>query len=165
MSNGNDMLMSGGRPWASFPEVGATVTGTVSEAPLARQSRDFDTGKPAFWDDDPAQPMMEVVVILQTELRDPEVDGDDGTRQLVLGKGSHRFRAVQTAVRRAGAKGLEVGGKLTVTCSGEEPPKRRNAKPTKLYSAVYEAPLAKEEPAPVSEAEALSALAGLVKSS
>lgn len=161
MSDGNDLLMSGGRPWAKWEKIGDSVTGKVVSAPTARQSRDFDSGEPAWWDDEKKDPKMEVVVIIQANTIDPEIEGDTGERSVVLPKGSARFRAVQTAVRASGAKGIEVGGTLTVTYTEDgEKPKRRGAQAPKLYKAKYEAPTGTGDAA---EEAALNALAGLVQ--
>jgi hypothetical protein len=48
--------------------------------------------------------------------------------------------AVATAVRASGSKGLEVGGTLTVTFVGEEPPQQRGLSPRKLWEATYAQP-------------------------
>ncbi len=162
MSDGNDLLMSGGRPWAAWKKIGDTVTGTIVSPPTARQSRDFDTQEPAFWDEEKQDPKMEVLVIIQTTTIDPEIEGDNGERSLVLPKGSARFRAVQTAIRASGANGFEVGGTIAVTYTGDgEKPKRRGALAPKLYSAKYAPPVAAAAGSSEEEA-ALNALAGLV---
>lgn len=162
MSDGNDLLMSGGRPWAAWAKIGDVVTGTIVSPPTARQSRDFDTQEPAFWDDEKKDPKMEVLVIIQTSTIDPDIEGDNGERSLVLPKGSQRFRAVQTAIRKAGANGFEVGGVISVKYTGDgEKPKRRGALAPKLYTAEYTAPVAAAAGSADEEA-ALNALAGLV---
>ncbi len=158
MSDGNDLLMSGGRPWAKWARIGDTVTGTVTSSPTARQSRDFDTGLPDFWDEEKQEPKMEVVVTIQTGITDPDIEGDNGERAVILPKGSSRFRAVQTAVRVSSADRLEVGGVLSITYTGDgEKPKRRGALAPKLYSATYTPGSGTPD-----EAAALNALAGLV---
>ena len=164
MSDGNDLLMSGGRPWGKWGKIRDIVTGVITAPPTARQSRDFDTQEPAFWDAEKQDPKMEVVVVIQTNIIDPEVEGDNGERSLVLPKGSQRFRAVQTAVRASGAKGLEVGGTISVTYTADgEKPKRRGAQAPKLYSAKYAAPAPGATSGDADEQAALNALAGLVQ--
>lgn len=133
-------LLGGGGQSATFDGVGDSVTGTV-ESTEVRQQTDFQSGQPKTWDD--GSPVMQLVVSLQTTLRD-DAD-DDGIRKVYV-KGSKKpgsqslHDAVATAVRQAGAKGLEEGGTLTVTYTGDEPPKTRGMSPRKLYSATYEAP-------------------------
>lgn len=76
----------------------------------------YQSGKKA------GQPIWDALVILQTNERDPEIEGDDGTRQVQL-DGFDRYweatadadcrkRAARLAVTAAGARGLEVGGEL-----------------------------------------------------
>mgnify|MGYP006969313501 CR=1 FL=1 len=51
-------------------------------------------------------------------------------------------QAVAGAIRKAGAKGLEVGGTLTVAYIGDDEPKRKGMSGAKLYSAEYASPAA-----------------------
>lgn len=133
-------LMGGGGASAAFDNVGDAVTGTV-ESTEVRQQTDFQSGQPLTWDD--GQPRMQLVVSLQTAER--EDSDDDGIRKVYV-KGSKKpgsqslHDAVASAVRASGAKGLEEGGTLTVTFTGEEAPKTRGMSPRKLYSATYAAP-------------------------
>src|SRR5690606_2848911 len=69
---------------------------------------------------------------------DPEVADDNGERALYI-KGN-LLKAVREAVRKAGAKGLDVGGTLTVTYSGDGEVSKRGINPPKLYTAVYAPP-------------------------
>jgi len=107
----DDFLMGGGVPSAKFPAIGATVSGRITERPTVEQQRDYTTGDLKFWDD--GKPQMQLVVTLATNERDPENPEDDGTRRLYV-KGQMK-NAVASAVRATGARGLEVGGTLTVT--------------------------------------------------
>jgi hypothetical protein len=126
----SDFLLGGGGASAKFTNLGDNVTGTITVTPQLRQQTEYKTKKPKFWDD--GQPMMQVVVTLQTSLRDPSVENDDGTRNVYI-KGDMQ-RAVRDALRAAGAKGLEVGGTLTIVFVGEEP---TEGDPKKLYQATY----------------------------
>ena len=159
MSSGNDMLMSGGTPWAKWPTVGATVKGEVLKEPEARQSRDFDDNSPAFWDEGKTDPRMEVTILLSTAERDPDVPDDNGDRLVVLPKGSARANAVKAAVKASKSSGIEVGGMLTLTYV-KDGVKQKGAKgfPPKEYSATYTPPTNSTD-----TAVANLALAGLVK--
>lgn len=137
MSNGNDLLMGGGVPWASFLKEGDSITGSIKSDPTSRQSRSLETGDRMTWPN--GDPVMEIVVMLQTELRDPEIDYDDGTRQLVINKPAMRT-AIRDAVRKAGAAGIEPGGVLTVTYTSTEKPKSRGVSGAKQFSATYVPP-------------------------
>jgi len=131
----NDMLLSGGVPWAKFEKIGATVTGVVQSA-KSRQSRDIITGESKTWDN--GDPMMEVVVTIKTDLRDPEVEDDDGTRQLVINKSAMKT-AIAQALRKAKAK-LEVGGTISVKYTEDAEPKQRGMNGAKQFEASYTPP-------------------------
>lgn len=153
MTDPNSWLMAGGVPAAKFETHGDTLTGTISEAPELRQQTDFDTGAPLVWDD--GQPRMQLVVTLATTLRDPANEEDDGTRRLYV-KGRMQ-QAVAAAIRKAEAKGLEIGGTLTIAYVGDDEPKRKGMSGAKIYTATYASPaaafLAQPEPgAPASTA-------------
>ncbi|MFD1940561.1 hypothetical protein ACFSKW_54820 [Nonomuraea mangrovi] len=132
----NDFLMGSGIPAAKFETIGTTVTGQISAQPEVTQQTDLDTGKPLFWDD--GRPRMQLVVTVQTNLRDPEIVDDDGQRKFYVR--AKLQEAVRTAVRAAKAKGLEVGGTLSITYSGDGEQTRRGFNPPKLYSATYQPP-------------------------
>src|SRR5690606_40400870 len=105
----DDFLMGESVPSAKFPAIGATVSGTICEPPVVQQQRDYTTGELKFWSD--GNPMMQLVVTLQTGERDPGIVDDDGRRRVYV-RGQLK-RAVQRAVKTAGAPGLAVGGQLT----------------------------------------------------
>jgi hypothetical protein len=160
----NDLLMGGGIKSAAFPDqqYGHTVAGTIVRPPQVRQQTDFDTGKPKTFDN--GDPMMQIVVQVQTDLRDSADDTDDGVRAFYL-KGQMQA-AVRDAVRTAGAKGLEVGGLLAVRYVKDEPNSRGRGKDKKVYAAKYTAPagqaandaLMTERPAAASQAPDMSSV-------
>lgn len=139
-STPTDFLLGGGGASARFETIGDTITGTVTNQEV-RQQTDIATGDPLVWAN--GDPRMQLIVTLQTTLRDD--DDDDGLRNLYV-KGSKKagskslHDAVAQAVRAAGAKGLEDGGTLTVTYVGDEPSQTRGFNPRKLYTATYKAP-------------------------
>ena len=136
----DDFLLGGGGKSASFETIGDTITGTILSADVKQQT-DIKDGSLKTWDN--GDPIMQLVVSLQTSLRDDE--DDDGARAVYV-KGSKKagsrslHDAVAQAVRASGAKGLEVGGTLTVTHDGTEASKTRGYNDRKLYSAQYVAP-------------------------
>lgn len=130
----DDFLMGGGgAPTAKFPTPGTTVGGHITEKPTVEQQRDISTGDAKFWSD--GNPMMQLVVTVQTTERDPEIEDDDGRRRLFV-KGQMK-QAIADAVRAVGGKGLEVGGTLTVTYSHDGEVKQRGFNPPKQYRAQY----------------------------
>ncbi|MFD0358404.1 hypothetical protein ACFVHW_32430 [Streptomyces sp. NPDC127110] len=141
----DDFLMGGGgAPSAKFPTPGTTVTGRITERPTVEQQRDIKDGTPKFWSD--GNPMNQLVITVQTDLRDHEIDEDDGRRRLFV-KGQLK-NAVADAVRSAGARGLEVGGILTVTYTHDGQATQRGFSPPKQYTAQYIAAVAAELHAP-----------------
>lgn len=140
----NEMLFGGGAKAFVFESLGDTVEGEIVSA-QTRQQTSLDTGKPATWDD--GSPKKMIVIVLQTTLR--EHDEDDGLRSIYLrggnfqvenGKGTSSQVAVRDAVKRSGAKALEVGGMLKMRWSGMGKGKR-GFNPPKLYEAAYKAPV------------------------
>lgn len=134
MPSADDFLMGGGgAPTAKFPTPGTAVGGRITEKPTVEQQRDISTGDKKFWSD--GNPMMQLVVTVQTEERDPQIEEDDGRRRLFI-KGQMK-NAVADAVRAAGGRGLEVGGILTVTYSHDGTASQRGFNPPKQYAATY----------------------------
>lgn len=126
------MLMGGGAPSMKFPAIGTSIKGTISEKPDVQQVRDFQTGEPQFWPD--GKPRQQIVATLATDLRDPQISDDDGSRRVFI-KGQ-MIKAVREAVKKSGAKGLEVGGLLEIVYTGDGE-RKGNMSPPKLYAATY----------------------------
>lgn len=134
-------LSGGGIPSAKFDSPGATVAGHVTEpAPEVRQQTDFRSGAPLTWDK--GDPKLQLVVTLQTTQQDnPD---DDGRRRIYV-RGSKKpesqsmHAAIAAAVQTAGAKGLEVGGWLQVTYTGDGEA-NGNLNAPKKYTAEYKKP-------------------------
>lgn len=144
MSEGNELLMSGGIPSFSYKntQVGHSFTGVVDRDPETRAQTDYNTGEPVYWND--GSPKMQVVVTVKTNLTNGEgtskagkLPQDDGLRRFYLRW--HSLEAVRTAVRDANADGLKPGGELTLTFSGTEPSQK--GEPAKLYTASYTPPV------------------------
>src|SRR6266566_211548 len=146
----NDWLMSGGGiRSASFPQIGASITGFIMRPPDMVQARDFTSGKPRVWDD--GRPVMQQRVVLMTEERDPGDPDDSGERALYI-RGGIMQKAVADAVRTVKAPGLEVGGKLQVRYIADGQASRNGQNPPKLYAAQYRQP--EPQPVPVHESPA-----------
>ena len=112
-------------------QVGASVTGTILSAD-PRQVTDFQTGKPKTWDD--GKPQQQVVISIQTDLRD---DADDeGERSLYVKTWGSQWRALQDAVRTLGvsklSEALAPGNVITQTFTGTK--RSGNGFDEKLYS-------------------------------
>jgi hypothetical protein len=130
----NDLIMGGGAPSVKWPTPGTKVVGEIVNLTTAQQT-DKETGDLKFWKD--GRPKMQVVATLQTDERDPEILDDDGQRRLFVS--SWRMRnAIADAIRAAGARGLEVGGKLAVQFTDTED--AGTSIPAKRYVAQYKPP-------------------------
>ncbi|WP_194821276.1 hypothetical protein [Micromonospora sp. S-DT3-3-22] len=112
----NDLLMSGGIKsikWKDEP-IGYTVIGTIVEQPKVEQMKKFDSEELDFWPS--GDPKMQIVVTLQTEMRDPSNAQDDGKRKLHISP--RMMKPVREAVQRVNAPGLAIGGRLAVRRTG-----------------------------------------------
>lgn len=130
----NAFLMAGGVPSAKFPSIGTVVKGSIVSSEVNQQT-DFTSNTPKFYDD--GKPMMQAVITLQTDERDPEIDGDDGLRKLYVR--GQMLAAVREAIRAAKAD-LEVGGILAVQYASDKASDKRGFNPAKQYVAEYQAP-------------------------
>lgn len=141
MTTAEQFLLGAGGKSAKFETIGASITGTIDATPEVRQQTSLETGTPLVWDN--GDPKMQLVVTLKTELREDE--DDDGLRKLYV-KGSKdpasksMHAAVAGAVLAAKAKGLEIGGRLAVTYTGDGVSKTRGFNPPKQYEATYQPP-------------------------
>jgi hypothetical protein len=122
-------------PSAKFPSPGTTVSGVICDDPVQTQQT-TPSGDLKTWES--GDPMMQLVVTIQTAERDPEIDDDDGKRRVFV-KGQMR-KALGDAVRHSGKKGLDVGGTLTVTYTADGERTNPAFSPPKQYEIVYEPP-------------------------
>ena len=131
---------SGGAPSFKFTNPGDTVTGTITDLKVVQQTT-FNPaggpGEPKTWPS--GEPMMQLNVTLQTTLRDPSIEDDDGKRRVYI-QGKRLREAVQAAFRAVGANHLEIGGSYTQTFSGYDPDSKNPANPAKVYAVTYARP-------------------------
>lgn len=130
MKTAEDLIHGDSAPYVKFNNIGDSVTGKVVKA-TPRQAVDFKTGEPKFFKN--GDPIMELVITLKTDLRDPSIDDDDGTR--VLYAGNRMLKAIKAAVREHGKGTKIVGGTLAVVHNDTED--SGGAFPTKLYEASF----------------------------
>ena len=143
-STNYDALLGGGRavPSASFKgQFPIRWEGTVEDA-AKKPAYEYDPSKPGnrgaqkFWDD--GNPVEHLWVTLQTGVRDPQIEGDDGRRILVLDS-KNKVQAVQDAVRESGVS-FEKGGHLTMEWYGLDPAGKNPDNLPKLYRALWRGP-------------------------
>lgn len=140
MTDPNDILFGSSVPAAKFAQIGDRVSGQIVSLGSSQQSEYRKPGSTApakmlTWPD--GSPMMQVIVTLQTNQRDPSVADDDGQRRIFV-KGKRLTNAVRDAVRGSGARKLELGGTLTVKWVGEED--TGAGSPAKVYEVSYQRP-------------------------
>lgn len=135
MTDPNAFLMGSGVRSAKFANIDDSITGFVVYPPEVRDQTDIQTGAPLYWPGSDRKKQQLYVVLRTDEQEDEE---DDGLRALYIKSNMHT--AVAQAVRKAGAAGLEVGGKLRVVYVGDGQIKQRGFNAPKLYEALYRAP-------------------------
>jgi hypothetical protein len=117
--------------------------GIIVDISNPQQQLNYDTKEPDFWKNKKGeltdQPIMVVVVTLQTNEADPSDPQDTGLRRVFLPQSKNITKAVLDGYRRAGAPGLRVGGKLMITRTGP---------PQNLRSQAYEYRAEYTPPAP-----------------
>lgn len=126
-------LLAGNSAKAYFganSQPGDTVTGVIEKIETT-QVNDFQTKQPAFWND--GRPKEQIHVIIQTQLRDPSVDDDDGRRSLWVKGWGIQLKAFREACMQAGVKIPKPGDTITETYIGLG--ERGNApQPPKVFS-------------------------------
>jgi len=136
--DGNDFLMGGGAPSARFPTKGTRIAGEVLATPETRQQTDMATKAPKFYKN--GDPMMSVVVRIQTDIRDPNIPNDDGERRCFV-KG-RALKALRETVKAAGAKRIEPGGFFSMTWTDSLLPTGGLPEGEKVYRFEYTPPAA-----------------------
>lgn len=134
MSNANDVLMGGGATGATLTE-GLTVAGRIAAISEPYQEREYDqqnpgAGKPKTWPS--GDPIMTFNLDLATQERTSAED--DGIRRVYMDGGRIK-KAVREAVKTSGAKGLDVGGWLSITVTHYDTP--GDIRSGKNYSVQY----------------------------
>ena len=123
--------------------VGDKISGLVVSA-SKEQQRDFDSGALLEWDN--GDPRMESVAIVETDLRDPELENDDGKRALHLRGGNYEIaegsglagqKALLEAISKAGVR-CEPGVKIHAAITGIAKPTGRGRNPAKLWTIKLE---------------------------
>jgi hypothetical protein len=135
----------GGAPSFKFTNPGDTVTGKITDLKVVQQTTYNPAGgpgEPKKWPS--GDPMLQLNITLQTTLRDPNIEDDDGRRRVYV-DGRRIRQAVTDAYTKAGAEGLDVGGTYTQKFTGYDPDSKNPANPAKLYEVTYAPPSASAE--------------------
>lgn len=138
----SDFLLSsgqGGARAAKFDRIGQVYEGTIVSPPKKTVQTDIATKAPKV-SKFSGQPLMQVLVQIQTTLK--EAEDDDGIRTLYVK--NKMATAVGTAMREAGVSRLEVGGYLQVGYVRDIPSDTPGFRPSKDFVAKYTAPAVKD---------------------
>jgi len=133
-----DFLFGGSTPSASFNGTAPIKHVGRVKATKKVQQRAFKSREPEFWPN--GDPKMQLVITLETDERDPSIEGDDGIRNLYV-KGKAMTEAVRDAVKESGYRGPSlVGGKLGIVYVGDGEAAEAGMNAPKVYRAKFEPP-------------------------
>lgn len=130
----DQFLMGGGGAPSAFTKdtpINVEIGGRILDRKLAQQT-DIK-GVPLWWDDAQTRPREQLVVTVQTTLRD---NADDDGRRRFFVKGDLQY-TVRDAVQAVGAPGIQIGGELYVARTGKDTPKERGLDGAWLHRARY----------------------------
>ncbi len=145
--NDANMLLSGPKqPIAKFDAIGDSITGALVDAEVAPVTS--PTGETQL--DKNGNVRQQIIYTLQTELRDGDIDDDDGKRR-VFAKWAIQ-KAISACLTDMGLakQGLQEGGTLTITHSATQKASQRGFNDIKLFEASYVAPPARSLPSDTS---------------
>lgn len=143
----NSVLRGPRDPAISFKNIGDSITGVLVDADVAPVT----DPKGEVQVDKNGNVKKQVIYTLQTDLRDPEIEDDNGKRRLFAKWAIQKAISEFLAENGLAQTGLQEGGTLTVTFVKTEPAKTRGYNDTKLYEASYVPPGPKQLPTGTSE--------------
>ena len=126
-----DDVMQGGAPsaFSKNDPLGYSVEGEILDI-HAEQQTDFTTGEPLYYPNGKAKP--QVVIHIQTTMRDPNRVGDFGSRGIYV-KG-YNIAQLRVACQRAGIGDYpRVGDHLKATFANTRPSQTRGYNDAKIY--------------------------------
>lgn len=129
-----DDVMQGGAPsaFSKNDPLGYSVEGEILDI-HAEQQTDFTTGEPLYYPNGKAKP--QVVIHIQTTMRDPNRVGDSGSRGIYV-KG-YNIAQLRVACQRAGIGDYpRVGDHLKATFASTRPSQTRGYNDAKIYEYV-----------------------------
>lgn len=142
----HDLFSNAGGYVSSFKKgtpVGTVVSGEVTNVE-AVQVKDYESDELEFWDDAKTQPKMQMRIVVNTGVLDPMVEGDTGERAIYVKWWGDQRTALMDAVKAAGAKSVEVGGKFAAKLMGTKPTTSSTGKSlndAKIFGYQYQPPV------------------------
>lgn len=128
-----DSILAGSGATAKFENPGDTYFGEIDSIQI-RQVNDYDTGKPAFWDD--GRPQEQIVVTINTTEQDSP--DDDGKRTIYIKGWGDQLKAFRQAAKNLGRNPRE-GDMFTATYTGDGEKKNPRFNAPKLYKYEFTA--------------------------
>lgn len=123
--------------------VGTVVAGTITKVDTL-QVRNYETGDPEFWAE--GEPKMQMRIVVNTGVLDPSIDGDTGERAIYVKWWGDQRNALLEAVRQAGAKSIDEGGKFAAKFLSTKPTESKNNRgrlaDAKVFGYQYQPPVA-----------------------
>lgn len=135
----NDVLFGSNSPTAKFELPGTTIGGTITSQPRAFHEREYDPNNPGGGDPKyfkSGDPIMGITIDVQTQLRDPSLQNDNGIRTIYV-QGKRLKDAIRDAVHQAGSQKLEVGSEIYVTFTHLGTPPSAGSNAPKEYAVRY----------------------------
>lgn len=130
------LLFGGGSPAAALTNIGDSVEGYVV-GKRTRQATDPKTKELKFWKS--GDPVIELIVDLRTNQRDPERLNDDGVRTVYFKEAWKKTLA--QVLRSSGETGtLPFESWIRITRSHDEPNKSGSGNPSKHVKIEYRSP-------------------------
>jgi hypothetical protein len=123
----DDLLLGGGAPSVSFKNIGDVIEGPVVAKDAVHKQK-FGTGEKDYKD---GNPVWQVVLTLQTNLRDPERYDDDGKRRIFFSP--QMKQELGKALKAHGAKALPLGAIVRIRFE-RTVPSQGGGQPKKEYS-------------------------------
>jgi len=112
-------------------KVGDSVTGSILNVDT-RQARDFKTKKPRVWEN--GDPVIQVIVTIQTEGLPAIDESDDGSRSIFIKFWGVQRKALLEALKKAGQDDLSIGQTFTTTFTGTEKAANKGEDDTKIFT-------------------------------
>lgn len=142
----HDLFSNAGGYESSFKKgtpIGTVVAGEVTHVE-AVQFKDYESDELEFWDDAKTQPKMQMRIVVNTGVLDPMVENDTGERAIYIKWWGDQRTACMDAVKAAGAKSVEVGGKFAAKLMGTKPTTSNTGKAlndAKIFGYQYQPPV------------------------
>ena len=136
-------------PAAKFENIGDTYVGRITALDVRQQTDPVSGAVKTFASGDP-MPVW-VITIEQDNGEVIALWGRKGNYDVASGQGEAMMNAIGHAVETAGAKSIDVGGRLAVRHSGVGKPTAPGLSAPRLYVAQYEPPAVAPQSIPASD--------------